>query len=191
MKKKRWKDKKVPLPRWTPFIDITDNLSSPYARELGLDAKAVLLASTGGLDARVFRNNRYQVIRSPFEDDKGNKYYCLSIKSVNNEALHDWRHFQRIKNELCGPEFEALEIYPAESRLVDTSNQYYLWVLPEGSRIPFGFKDRLVVESLNGSGNKQRPFDSDNRPVDLQSISDQDSKERLLQAQAELGKMEK
>jgi hypothetical protein len=37
--------------------------------------------------------------------------------------VHDWRDLQRIKNQLVGPECEAVELYPAESRKVDTANQ--------------------------------------------------------------------
>ncbi len=51
----------------------------------------------------------------------------LSIKTRDKRPLHDWRDLQRIKNEIVGPEHEAVELYPAESRLVDTSNQYQ-WI---------------------------------------------------------------
>ena len=51
----------------------------------------------------------------------------LSIKRRDQEPFHDWRAMQSIKNAICGPEWEAIEIYPAESRLVDTANQYHLF----------------------------------------------------------------
>lgn len=61
--------------------------------------------------------------------------------------MHDWRDLQAIKNELVGPEHEAIELYPAESRLVDTANQYHLWVLKDPSqRIPVGWTQRLVMD---------------------------------------------
>lgn len=63
----------------------------------------------------------------------------LSIKRRDRAAVRDWRHLQAIKNEVAGPEREGLEIFPAESRLVDGANEYHLWVLPEGERIPFGY----------------------------------------------------
>jgi len=50
----------------------------------------------------------------------------LSIKRLDKHPVRDWRHFQRIKNELIGEENEAVELYPAQSRLVDTTNQYHL-----------------------------------------------------------------
>lgn len=44
-----------------------------------------------------------------------------------------WRDIQRIKSELCGSEAEAFECFPAESRLIDGSNQRHLWVWRAGN----------------------------------------------------------
>ena len=74
---------------------------------------------------------------------KGKCVY-ISIKTHNKEAVRDWRHFQQIKNELVGEHREAVEIFPSEDRLVDTANQYHLWVLPVGFSPAFGFLKRLV-----------------------------------------------
>jgi hypothetical protein len=81
----------------------------------------------------------------------------LSIKRIDREPLHDWRELQMIKNALCGPEREGVEVYPAESRLVDTANQFHMWVLPEGRQWPFGWDTRMVTEDEPGKV-KQRPF---------------------------------
>tara|TARA_R100001082_G_scaffold71060_1_gene40499 strand:+ start:3516 stop:4049 length:534 start_codon:yes stop_codon:yes gene_type:complete len=51
----------------------------------------------------------------------------LSIKRLDREPINDWRAMQKIKNAIVGKEWEAVEIYPAESRLVDTANQYHLF----------------------------------------------------------------
>lgn len=63
----------------------------------------------------------------------------LSIHRRDRKPIRDWRHMQAIKNEVAGPERIAVEVYPAESNLVDTSNEYHLWVLPVGTELPFGF----------------------------------------------------
>lgn len=72
----------------------------------------------------------------------------VSIKTLDKRAVHDWRDMQAIKNMLIGPQHEAIELYPAESRLVDTANQYHLFVLmrADGSpyTVPLGFMDRAV-----------------------------------------------
>jgi hypothetical protein len=50
---------------------------------------------------------------------------------------------------LAGPEYEAIELYPAEDRVVDRVNQYHLYVLAakEGTntlpRFPVGWKGPL------------------------------------------------
>ena len=85
------------------------------------------------------------------EDFKGKCDY-LSIKTLDKEPIHDWRDLQQIKNELCGKDREALEIYPAESRLVDTANQYHLWVIPKDAQIPFGFTQREVITKEQEGG---------------------------------------
>lgn len=54
----------------------------------------------------------------------------IGICSIDGEARHDWRDFQRIKNDIVGAEWEAVELYPAESRLIDTSNYFYLFARP-------------------------------------------------------------
>ena len=68
----------------------------------------------------------------------------ITIKRKDKKAIHDWRHFQTIKNELAGKDVEAMEIFPNELRLHDTVNQYHLFCLPKGTSIRFGWKDRSV-----------------------------------------------
>lgn len=70
----------------------------------------------------------------------------LGIENFDHSARHDWRDFQRIKNELVHPEAEAFEVYPAESRLLDPSNYFLLWVFPKGMRrLPVGPTQRRVL----------------------------------------------
>lgn len=88
----------------------------------------------------------------------------LSIRRDDRAPVRDWRHMQEIKNQLCGPEREGVELFPAESRLVDQANQYHLWVTRDGDGIknfawPFGFfNGRQVLDSISEATNaKQRP----------------------------------
>ena len=105
----------------------------------------------------IWVNDTYQVNKRNWDEN----WIHLSIKSWDKSARHDWRELQQIKNELVGPEFDALELYPAEDRKVDTVNQFHLWVLADaGRRIPVGWTSRLVVDEpprRNGKG-KQRPL---------------------------------
>ena len=47
---------------------------------------------------------------------------------------------QTITNEHCGDDSEALELYPAQARLLDRSNAYHLWVIPEHERFWLGME---------------------------------------------------
>ena len=102
-------------------------------------------------------NDIYQVTRRVFADGKSVQ---LTIRRRDGgPSMRDWRHFQQIKNELLGPECEAIELYPAESRKVDTSNKYHLWGwLDPTHRVPVGIWQRDVsYESGKEPGSKQRP----------------------------------
>ncbi len=80
-------------------------------------------------------NSRYMVNVDRFINGFpiGDSPWCLiGISNVDQTAKHDWRDFQRIKNDVCGDEWEAVEMYPAESRLNDPSNYFFLWAVPRG-----------------------------------------------------------
>ena len=112
----------------------------------------------------IYMNNRYQVnvdlVRTPFGQESGDVFW-LSIKRRDRAQVHDWRELQQIKNLIVGDEHEGFEIYPAESRLVDTANQYHLWVFADRAvRLPVGYRRREVLGSdeASASGARQRPF---------------------------------
>lgn len=125
--------------------DLTDDQLRGFFRELAKD--------------EVWKNNRYQVnVRRGQALDNAPTITHLSIKRLDKQPIHDWRDLQRIKNQLVGPECEAIELYPAESRVVDLANQFHLWVFNDpGYRIPFGFDGGRHVDSRSGHGAVQRP----------------------------------
>lgn len=111
-----------------------------------------------GMEA--WANDTYQAFVT-FEAFAGVEYTHLSIKRHDREPVHDWRDMQWIKNDVCGPEREAVELYPAESRMMDAANQYHLWVAPEGMSFPIGyFGGRQVMDDfpIKGVLGKQRPI---------------------------------
>lgn len=139
----------LPDAPWSPFVEAQFDRDPAIAAQL----KEVTHAE------RVFLNNKYQVTLKVLprlnDPDPAKALRHLSIKRIDKAAIHDWRDLQRIKNDICGPEAEALELYPAETRLVDTSNQYHLWVIPE--RIGVGYNERCIMEAED-FGVRQRPF---------------------------------
>ena len=88
-----------------------------------------------------------------------NDSYQVSVRDLGDGGRHlsiKRRDLQRIKNPLRGPDCEAVELYPAEERLVDTANQYHLWGSTDPKfRFGFGFGTRFTTEG--SASHHQRP----------------------------------
>lgn len=121
---------------------------------------------------KIWQNNRYQVHEHSPELVKlagmgGAEGWpdliWLSVRRRDRAILKDWRDMQRIKDEIVGPRHEALELYPSRKRIVDSSNQYHLWVLTVPDLcFPFGYRTRDVVldpKEAQAVGAIQRGFD--------------------------------
>jgi hypothetical protein len=85
---------------------------------------------------KCWRNSTYFVC-AYFNHD--NEIGLISIRRHDWKPCSDWRDKQAIKNQIVGPEWEAAELYPAESRVQDQGNWSHLWVMPKGRRYSFGF----------------------------------------------------
>lgn len=128
------------------------------AREIGSAAMAGFKPGHGRALAAAnefWVNDTYTVIVHRRED--GTVDY-LSVRRNDRAPVSDWRDKQEIKNQLAGPEAEAFELYPAESRVVDQANQYHLWVMPPGVTIQAGWTRRQVSDDASSvPGAVQRP----------------------------------
>ena len=80
------------------------------------------------LSGDTWMNDLYVVIAKPLAQGATH----LSIRRLDRKACRDWRHFQQIKNQLCGKEREGLELYPTESRLVDSKRVAQAALPPRG-----------------------------------------------------------
>jgi hypothetical protein len=85
----------------------------------------------------------------------------LSIHRRDRAPCTDWRDFQRIKNDIVGEEIEAVQLHPAQSRVVDTANEYHLWCLIGAAQcfFPFGFAQGLLNDTIELRGSKQRKLE--------------------------------
>lgn len=88
---------------------------------------------------------------------KNAPYIVIGISNTDESAFHDWRDFQAIKNQIAGKEWEAIELYPAETRLKDPSNHFYLWCVPKGI-LQFGLPGGRRVLDAHEAIAPQRPF---------------------------------
>jgi len=86
----------------------------------------------------------------------------LGITRHDGSAIHDWRHLQYIKNDVLGNDVEAVELFPKESRLMDTANTFWLYAIVDYD-FPFGFTMRNINDEIESAkvGAMQRPFDED------------------------------
>lgn len=82
----------------------------------------------------------------------------INIHRHDGKPCTEPQHFQAIKDELVGAEYEAVELFPAESRLVDTSNEYHLWVCADRNiHLPFVPSEQsqpvppIVLRSVHGN----------------------------------------
>jgi len=113
----------------------------------------------------VYLNDEYQVnVNKNYKWGADMEVWHLSIKRLDKEPTHDWRDLQSIKNMIVGEEYEAVELYPAESRLVDSANQYHLWAFigvvgsSDIPTLPIGFTSRYVTDTPDMPNCKQRKF---------------------------------
>tara|TARA_Y100000593_G_C4302514_1_gene334116 strand:+ start:1069 stop:1575 length:507 start_codon:yes stop_codon:yes gene_type:complete len=113
-------------------------------------------------EATFYENDTYQVYEAGLTEtnqmclDKRYKncgLTYLSIKRKDKKSIHDWRDLQEIKNQICGKDREGMEIYPSEDRVVDTANQYHMFVLPKGAGIGLGFGKGIKTDKeYNNNG---------------------------------------
>jgi hypothetical protein len=76
-------------------------------------------------------NDRYTVSVHLLDGDRDG-FVEFAVHNHNRTPHVPWRHLQQIKNEVLGPDREAVQLFPAEDRLVDTANEYWLYVYPVG-----------------------------------------------------------
>lgn len=139
---------------WKPLVRAVLTMPHPEAviditmRERRLDREAAIAhLDADDANCEIWVNDHYQVQKRRCGGTALGLMYHLNIRRRDGAPIHDWRHLQQIKNELMGEECEAVELYPAESRLVDTSNKYHLWCFPGGGKFPFGFDVKQIRES--------------------------------------------
>lgn len=121
MKREKRKKRSPGQRRWDPLLPAAPSHPDYYE-------KAGITVPTRG-----YRNQLYSVFARDHEDGS----IHISFHRHDRSAIRDWRHYQAIKNEVAGPERTAIEVFPPESYLFDTANEYHLWVLPEDVQLPY------------------------------------------------------
>lgn len=149
---------------WRPLRRVNKNEIAPVTeakilemmRKMGIDRATAQEFAARNREREHWVNDLYLVNIQ----ESGGPLVMLSIaRRDGGPIFRDWRHFQNIKNDILGPECEAVELYPAESRMVDIGNKYHLIGCRDPNfRFPFGFTERKVdLIDKPGIGLHQRP----------------------------------
>jgi hypothetical protein len=72
----------------------------------------------------------------------------LMVQNAKGTTEVPWADLQRIKSELVGPNRVALQVFPAESEVVDRSNSYHIHVLSEEFSARFTAENSLGIRYL-------------------------------------------
>ena len=154
----------VPMPTKTElqtlrkkFISGGNNI--PYA-QLKADAEH-------NAGSEIYENEMYLVTKKDAyeagamltDKNKAPAAWYLSVKRIDKEPICSWRDIQEIKNQLVGRHNDGFMLYPNEDRVVDTANQYHLFVMKSaGTTIPYGFNiGRHVTDKALIDTAKQTP----------------------------------
>ena len=84
----------------------------------------------------------------------GHRVWYLRIGRIDHKPIRNWSVLQRIKNEIVGAEYEAVELYPAQSRLINYECCYHLWILApheaetKPPRFPIGYNNTTTTRFL-------------------------------------------
>lgn len=90
----------------------------------------------GELD-RAWINDKYCVMARTIQTPWGQVDHAC-IRNTSSTDI-PWKEKQKIKNELWGKEYTAVEVFPTENELVDDANMYHLWIFKD-YKLPFGLK---------------------------------------------------
>lgn len=111
---------------WNEFKDVTQEAIKKHL---------LLKPDSAFRPDRVFVNNRYivQVFTNKLRDFK--LYDKILIRRSDSQPIYSWQDLFRIKNEIFGPEVEAIQFFPPVSKLVDEANLYWLWIKVENKEV--------------------------------------------------------
>ena len=77
----------------------------------------------------VWKCRKYAVLVRRFPDE------TMLLTIADPTCRHNWHDMQRIKNDVLGPNWAAVEVYPPQHLVVDEANFYHLWCTIEKLRI--------------------------------------------------------
>lgn len=140
MGKRKWKPPKKTSSIWTEFQQVYPVKEDGSKMDLNPGET-------------YWRNSFYLVFRKELEPEVGLQgSVLLRIRHNQDKAIREWKHLQRIKNELAGSEREATEIFPPQSMVTSMDNEHHLFVTPVGVSSIYVYEEKVRAEGLSGYG---------------------------------------
>lgn len=99
---------------------------------------------------QTWRNGWFAVMARLLETPWGTVTHLMVI-TRDGAPARDWPDLMRIKDELCGPERTAVEVFPPRDEVIDQANMTHLWVLPASMQLPFTLTIPDGVRALDTS----------------------------------------
>lgn len=153
-----------------PLLHITEPSGSENESDLLKRPWTPLLVGEQVGGGMIYHNSRYQVYLQRFSSqDGGPDAIYLFFQRIDQNQLIPYRDKMRVKDELVHPECEAIELFPARSRVSSLISGCALWIIDDPVyRFPFGFSRRVVTDiALDGA--VQEPWLPEERPLDCLS----------------------
>lgn len=159
------KKRKAPTPKkeWQPLIkspawadeqrhaEIVSKIRAHFPGLTDDEIRARAPDDIFAMPAEVWGNDRYTVTVH-YLDDNRDDFVEVGIHNHKRTIHVPWRHVQQIKNELFGADREAVQLFPAEDRLVDCANEYWIYIYPTGTAPmrPLKYKTPAQTETKLG-----------------------------------------
>jgi hypothetical protein len=138
MSRKQNKPRKTTTSLWTEFQQVWP---------IGEDDQPIELSEGESW----WRNSFYTVFRKELQPEEGIEGAVqLSIKRNDGKAIREWKHLQRVKNEVVGEEREAAEIFPPQSMVTSMDHEHHLFVTPVGVSSIYIYEEKVRAEGLRG-----------------------------------------
>jgi hypothetical protein len=111
-----------------------------------------------GDGASRYWNSRYSVtvVRDHRQSLMKARCWRALVIRADQSAHRDYRDFMRIKDDLFGPSYEAIELLPSRSREIGPSNAFYMFVFD--AMLPIGEPSRNVLHPSESKA-PQRKFE--------------------------------
>lgn len=91
----------------------------------------------------IFRSNRY--LCQVYDVIGGYTRLSICRTAIDVDAARwkdglSWEELQGIKKGVGFGDRDAVEVYPRDEDIVNVANMRHLWILPEGSALPFAWR---------------------------------------------------